>query len=343
MSIKLNCIGKKCLFDEQQPSLRSLFEILKDPFKELRSLDLPFRLCANRLNALEDSLLNKELSEDKTAELLKQMENELFIAQCLSLAKRDYLITIASTLSRLSGRTEKANNEKALKIRAKKTTGKTIRRSDRDKRSAGEFTIKENEIVSATSSDRSFFNSSPATFRCKRKSNQLELFSPLISLTKSSSDISNSAYKRRTSDSTHQSRKRGSGGRGSKPRKKQVTTISISASPDEPLYCTCRQLVQPPRKSCNQGNSWKISFGEMIGCDNEKCEIEWFHFECVDLKVKPKGKWYCPQCRGDKTNLPKSLVKIRKSVLHESILIMQLMEIINKGTYEIQDVNHFRE
>lgn len=46
----------------------------------------------------------------------------------------------------------------------------------------------------------------------------------------------------------------------------------------------------------------------MIGCDNEKCEIEWFHFECVDLKVKPKGKWYCPQCRGDKTNLPKSLV-----------------------------------
>lgn len=52
----------------------------------------------------------------------------------------------------------------ALKIRAKKTTGKTIRRSDRDKRSAGEFTIKENEIVSATSSDRVciyiFFSSS---------------------------------------------------------------------------------------------------------------------------------------------------------------------------------------
>lgn len=54
------------------------------------------------------------MSEDKTAELLKQMENELFIAQCLSLAKRDYLITIASTLSRLSGRTEKANNEKGF-------------------------------------------------------------------------------------------------------------------------------------------------------------------------------------------------------------------------------------
>ena len=34
----------------------------------------------------------------------------------------------------------------------------------------------------------------------------------------------------------------------------------------------------------------------MIGCDNQDCPIEWFHFGCMDLSHKPKGKWYCPKC-----------------------------------------------
>ncbi|CAD6563906.1 MAG: hypothetical protein TREMPRED_002366 [Tremellales sp. Tagirdzhanova-0007] len=36
------------------------------------------------------------------------------------------------------------------------------------------------------------------------------------------------------------------------------------AEADETLYCTCRQR----------------SYGEMIGCDNDKCEFEWFHLKC---------------------------------------------------------------
>lgn len=51
--------------------------------------------------------------------------------------------------------------------------------------------------------------------------------------------------------------------------------------PDEPKYCLCG----------------RVSFGEMVGCDYEDCEIEWFHYECVGLKKQPEGKWYCPQCR----------------------------------------------
>lgn len=54
--------------------------------------------------------------------------------------------------------------------------------------------------------------------------------------------------------------------------------------PDEPTYCSCQQ----------------VSYGEMIGCDNDDCPIEWYHFNCVGLSTKPKGKWYCPECRGDK-------------------------------------------
>lgn len=47
------------------------------------------------------------------------------------------------------------------------------------------------------------------------------------------------------------------------------------AGPDEPTYCHCN----------------RISFGEMIGCDNDDCPIEWFHLACVGLtpETKPKG------------------------------------------------------
>jgi inhibitor of growth protein 5/inhibitor of growth protein 4 len=27
-----------------------------------------------------------------------------------------------------------------------------------------------------------------------------------------------------------------------------------------------------------------------------KCDVEWFHIACVDLKTVPKGKWYCDNC-----------------------------------------------
>lgn len=53
--------------------------------------------------------------------------------------------------------------------------------------------------------------------------------------------------------------------------------------PNEPVYCLCQQ----------------VSFGEMVGCDYEQCPIEWFHFSCVKLVTKPKGKWFCPRCRGE--------------------------------------------
>ena len=52
-----------------------------------------------------------------------------------------------------------------------------------------------------------------------------------------------------------------------------------TADPNEPLYCTCR----------------RVSFGQMVGCDNEDCLIEWFHFGCVGLTEEP-SKWYCPDC-----------------------------------------------
>ncbi|XP_070560896.1 inhibitor of growth protein 4-like [Ptychodera flava] len=56
--------------------------------------------------------------------------------------------------------------------------------------------------------------------------------------------------------------------------------LDMPVDPNEPTYCLCHQ----------------VSYGEMIGCDNPDCPIEWFHFACVGLTSKPKGKWFCPKC-----------------------------------------------
>ncbi|KAI5348282.1 hypothetical protein L3X38_001169 [Prunus dulcis] len=56
--------------------------------------------------------------------------------------------------------------------------------------------------------------------------------------------------------------------------------LDIPVDPNEPTYCLCNQ----------------VSYGEMVACENPNCKVEWFHFGCVGLKDKPKGKWYCPDC-----------------------------------------------
>ncbi|XP_006820600.1 inhibitor of growth protein 3-like [Saccoglossus kowalevskii] len=59
-----------------------------------------------------------------------------------------------------------------------------------------------------------------------------------------------------------------------------VAEADWTYDPNEPRYCICNQ----------------VSYGEMVGCDNDDCPIEWFHYGCVGLTEAPKGKWYCPQC-----------------------------------------------
>ncbi|KAG1504744.1 hypothetical protein G6F46_001511 [Rhizopus delemar] len=53
--------------------------------------------------------------------------------------------------------------------------------------------------------------------------------------------------------------------------------------PNEPIYCYCNQ----------------VSFGDMIACDGENCEKEWFHYACVGLVEPPVGKWYCDYCKSE--------------------------------------------
>ena len=50
---------------------------------------------------------------------------------------------------------------------------------------------------------------------------------------------------------------------------------------DDRKYCTCRS----------------VSYGNMVACDNDDCEFEWFHWGCVGMTKEPVGKWYCDACR----------------------------------------------
>ncbi|XP_043548611.1 inhibitor of growth protein 1 [Chiloscyllium plagiosum] len=78
---------------------------------------------------------------------------------------------------------------------------------------------------------------------------------------------------------------------------REASPADLPIDPNEPTYCLCNQ----------------VSYGEMIGCDNEECPIEWFHFSCVSLNHKPKGKWYCPKCRGEnEKTMDKALEKSKK-------------------------------
>ncbi|XP_020377349.1 inhibitor of growth protein 2 [Rhincodon typus] len=78
---------------------------------------------------------------------------------------------------------------------------------------------------------------------------------------------------------------------------REISPIDFPIDPNEPTYCLCNQ----------------VSYGEMIGCDNDECPIEWFHFSCVGLTYKPKGKWYCPKCRGDtEKTMDKCIEKSKK-------------------------------
>uniref|UniRef100_W5UDF7 Inhibitor of growth protein n=1 Tax=Ictalurus punctatus TaxID=7998 RepID=W5UDF7_ICTPU len=99
--------------------------------------------------------------------------------------------------------------------------------------------------------------------------------------------------KARTSSTSSTKKKK----RSKAKQEREASPTDLPIDPNEPTYCLCEQ----------------VSYGEMICCDNDKCPIEWFHFSCVDLHHKPKGKWYCPKCRGDnEKTMDKTLERPKK-------------------------------
>ncbi|OCF73459.1 hypothetical protein I204_05300 [Kwoniella mangroviensis CBS 8886] len=65
--------------------------------------------------------------------------------------------------------------------------------------------------------------------------------------------------------------------------------IVVNDEVDSRTYCTCGQ----------------VSYGEMIGCDDDDCEIEWYHLACLNLDKTPEGNWICPRCVERRKRQPK--------------------------------------
>ena len=50
---------------------------------------------------------------------------------------------------------------------------------------------------------------------------------------------------------------------------------------DDTKYCTCH----------------RVSYGDMVACDNDNCPYQWFHWDCIGIKQEPVGDWLCDHCR----------------------------------------------
>ncbi|CAG2229693.1 unnamed protein product [Mytilus edulis] len=50
----------------------------------------------------------------------------------------------------------------------------------------------------------------------------------------------------------------------------------------------------------NVTETWCLCFepeyGRMIKSENLDCPYQWFHYKCVNIRRKPRGKWYCLNC-----------------------------------------------
>ncbi|PWN93783.1 hypothetical protein FA10DRAFT_264383 [Acaromyces ingoldii] len=66
---------------------------------------------------------------------------------------------------------------------------------------------------------------------------------------------------------------------------------------DERRYCFCNN----------------VSYGDMIGCDDEDCEREWFHLGCVGLLKPPQGLWYCDDCAAKRAPRSKTKKKVSRT------------------------------
>ena len=71
-------------------------------------------------------------------------------------------------------------------------------------------------------------------------------------------------------------------------------------------HCTCKDIceVEVSDTDAADEGTWcyckESKGGDMVGCDNPKCGIRWFHLSCLQMDAVPRGKWMCPTCHPTK-------------------------------------------
>lgn len=251
----------------------------------LRELDMSQH--QDLLTELETLITQFEAEKDDPAaqrKILARMQLPLIASQDIGDDKIQIVQTLTDTIENKVRQLEhdSQNLDFGRGEEEEQSPVKTVKKDDREKASVKKRKVKEDDDHSSTK---------PATPNGKKK-------------VKSSSNLKTSQDKPSSSSTTTPVSNSAPGKRGGKKVGDRTRERSVSPprhldiDPDEPTYCLCDQ----------------VSYGEMIGCDNDLCPIEWFHFSCVQLSSKPKGKWFCPRCRGDKPTVMKPKAQFLKEL-----------------------------
>ncbi|CEH17626.1 related to p33ing1b protein [Ceraceosorus bombacis] len=78
------------------------------------------------------------------------------------------------------------------------------------------------------------------------------------------------------------------------PARSARVTRAVRGGADENPSNATAVAEEDERRYCYCDN---ISYGDMIGCDGDDCEREWFHLACVGMTKPPHGSWLCDECR----------------------------------------------
>ncbi|CAJ0758226.1 20293_t:CDS:2 [Entrophospora sp. SA101] len=262
--------------DDYLDTLESLPSELQRNFTLMRQLDASSTESMDNVSKRAFHLLEhlNDLSKEERAEELKKLgktlnDNNKHGAEKVSLANSTYN-TVDRHIRRLDDDLHKFEDEQMTgpgrinNNNSNTTTNNNIHHHTREESSSPSTTRKHKEKGEKT-------EKAEKSHRNDKKS-------------QNGSEQSTGKREKEREKPNKSSRKKDSS-KSSKSKASEKTDDSQAAAdmpidPNEPIYCYCQQ----------------VSWGEMVACDNNECEIEWFHYPCVSLKAPPKGKWYCPDC-----------------------------------------------
>lgn len=240
---------------------------------QIRQLDLYLQNCYSRVRELVESLQEVELPASSKSEIQTKLINALIQAKTIGDKKMQLSQQMLDTVERQS-RKLKISQQKYNESINQQTTSTETTSNDIDSDNETDAEIVNPRNLNAKNSATSLWkrkattnNASNSTLNQKRKC-----------VTNNDHNSEQRDRKRTTQRNINSTNQNSANSNGK--RIKLSTDLSSSTS-EEPTYCLCSQL----------------SYGSMILCDSKACDIKWFHFNCVNLTTKPKGKWYCPNCR----------------------------------------------
>lgn len=249
---------------------------------QIRQLDIYLQNCYNNIRECVTNLEEKQHETQTETDIQAKLINALIQAKAIGDKKMQLSQQMLDTTERQS---------KKLKIAHQKYLESVNQQSI----PSSNENDSEHEFDLESPSTRSLTNRTSTTALWKRKttttntnnSNNTNSSTSTLSLKRkcvinSEQNTDQRERKKSTQRNTNSNTQNSHSGN---QKKFKLNNDSSSTHSDEPTYCLCSQF----------------SYGSMILCDSKSCEIKWFHFNCVNLTTKPKGKWYCPNCRDNRS------------------------------------------